>query len=156
MSDPGLVVGAEDGETSSSPLGGTVRFVVRGSDSGGAVTVLEVANPVGQGPPLHVHVAQDETIHVLDGEVRWRLGDELRLSGPGAYVFIPRGLPHCFQVVGERPARMLITFAPAGMEGFFERLSTMASFDPAEFRAAAEENGMQVVGPLLAESHPLD
>jgi hypothetical protein len=42
------------------------------------------------------------------------------------------------------------------MEAFFERLSNMADFDPAEFRAAAEENGMQVVGPPLAESHPLD
>jgi FAD binding domain len=28
---------------------------------------------------------------------------------------------------------MLITFAPAGMEAFFERLSTMTEFDPAEF-----------------------
>jgi hypothetical protein len=51
---------------------------------------------------------------------------------------------------------MLITFMPAGMEAFFERLSTMTEFDPAEFRAAAEENGMQVVGPPLAESHPLE
>jgi quercetin dioxygenase-like cupin family protein len=151
----GLVVGAGDGETTSSPLGGDVRFVVRGSDSGGALTALEVANPPGQGPPLHVHTAQDETIHVLDGELRWRLGDDLRSTGPGAYVFIPRGLPHCFQVMGERPGRMLITFAPAGMEAFFERLSTMTEFDAAEFRAAAEENGMRIVGPPLAESHPV-
>jgi quercetin dioxygenase-like cupin family protein len=155
MSGAGLVVGADDGETTSSPLGGTVRFVVRGSDSGGALTALEVANPVGEGPPLHVHAAEDETIHLLDGEIRWRLGDDLQSAGPGAYVFIPRGLPHCFQVIGERPARMLITFSPSGMEDFFERLSTMTEFDPAEFRAAAEENGMQVVGPPLAESHPL-
>ena len=151
----GLVVGAGDGETASSPLGGDVRFVVRGCDSGGALTALEVANPPGQGPPLHVHSAQDEAIHVLDGEVRWRLGDEVQSTGPGAYVFIPRGLPHCFQVVGERPGRMLITFAPAGMEAFFERLSAMDELDAAEFRAAAEGNGMRIVGPPLAESHPV-
>jgi quercetin dioxygenase-like cupin family protein len=118
--------------------------------------VLEVANPPGQGPPLHVHTAQDETIQVLDGELRWRLGDEVQSAGPGAFVFVPRGLPHCFQVVGERRARMVITFAPAGMEAFFERLSTMTEFDPTEFRAAAEENGMRVVGPPLAESHPVE
>ena len=152
----GLVVGAGDGETASGPLGGDVRFVVRGSDSGGALTALEVANPVGQGPPLHVHPAQDETVLVLDGELRWRLGDEVQSAGPGAFVFIPRGLPHCFQVMGERPARMLVTIAPAGMEAFFERLSAMSKFDPAEFRAAAEESGMQVVGPPLAESHPVE
>jgi quercetin dioxygenase-like cupin family protein len=89
----GLMVGAGEGETTCSPLGGDVRFVVRGSDSGGALTVLEVANPAGQGPPLHVHTAQDETIHVLDGELRWRLGDEVQSAGPGTYVFIPRGPP---------------------------------------------------------------
>ena len=154
MSD-GLVVGAEEGETRSSPLGGDVRFVLRGSDSGGALTALEVANPAGQGPPLHVHAAQDETIFILEGELRWRLGDEVRVAGPGAYVFVPRGVPHTFQVAPDGPARMLITFAPAGMEGFFERLSTMTDFDPVEFRAAAEQNGMKVVGPPLAESHPL-
>jgi quercetin dioxygenase-like cupin family protein len=155
MSD-GLLVGAGQGETRSSPLGGDVRFVLRGSDSGGALTALEVANPAGQGPPLHVHTAQDETIFVLDGELRWRLGDEVQLAGAGAFVFIPRGAPHCFQVTPDGPARMLITFAPAGMEAFFERLSTMTDFDPVEFRAAAEQNGMQVVGPPLAESHPVD
>jgi quercetin dioxygenase-like cupin family protein len=155
MSD-GLVVGAEEGETRSSPLGGDVRFLLRGSDSGGALTALEVANPAGQGPPLHVHTAQDETILILDGELRWRLGGDLQLAGPGAFVFIPRGVPHCFQVTPDGPARMLITFAPAGMEAFFERLSTMSDFDPVEFRTAAEENGMKVVGPPLAESHPID
>jgi oxalate decarboxylase/phosphoglucose isomerase-like protein (cupin superfamily) len=77
----GVVVGAGDGETTSSPLGGDVRFVVRGSDSGGALTALEVANPPGQGPPLHVHTAQDEAIHILDGELRWRLGDEVQSTG---------------------------------------------------------------------------
>jgi hypothetical protein len=78
------VVRAGDGETTSSPLGGDVRFVVRGCDSGGALTALEVINPPGQGPPLHVHTAQDETIHVLDGELRWPLGEEVLSAGPGA------------------------------------------------------------------------
>jgi hypothetical protein len=41
------------------------------------------------------------------------------------------------------------------MEAFFERLSAMTEFDAAEFRAAAEENGMGIVGPPLAESHPV-
>jgi hypothetical protein len=42
------------------------------------------------------------------------------------------------------------------MEAFFEPLAAMAGFDAAEFRAAAEENGMHIVGPPLAESHPAD
>lgn len=50
---------------------------------------------------------------------------------------------------------MLITFAPAGMEGFFDRLSTLTEFDLDAFRAAAAEHGMDVVGPPLSESDPL-
>jgi hypothetical protein len=44
---------------------------------------------------------------------------------------------------------------PAGMEGFFERLSRMEEFDTEEFRAAAAEQGTEVVGPPLAVSDPL-
>ena len=61
-------------------------------DSGGALTVLEAGSSGRSGPPLHIHSAQEETIHVLDGELRWRLGDEVQSAGTGTFVFIPRGL----------------------------------------------------------------
>jgi hypothetical protein len=80
--------------------------------------------------------------------------DEIRPSSAGSFVFIPRGLRHCFQNVGSDDARILITFAPAGMEGFFDRLSDMTEFDADQFREAAAEHGMEVVGPPLSESHP--
>jgi hypothetical protein len=79
----------------------------------------------------------------------------MSVAPAGSFVFIPRGLAHAFQCVGPQPGRMLITFAPAGMEGFFERLSSLTSFDLEAFRDAAAQHGMDVVGPLLAESDPL-
>ena|SRR5690349_2001874 len=151
----GLAVGPGKGQELRSPLGGDVTFLVRGQHSDGALTALEVQNPPGEGPPLHVHAREDETVYVLAGELRFKLGDELRTAPVGSFVFIPRGLPHTWQVVGRDEGRMLVTFAPAGMERFFERLSHMSSFDPDEFRSAAAESGMEVVGPPLAESDPL-
>ena len=50
---------------------------------------------------------------------------------------------------------MLVTFTPAGMEGFFEELSSMAEFDPEAFRRAGAAHGMEVTGPPLAVSDPL-
>ena len=50
---------------------------------------------------------------------------------------------------------MLVTFFPAGMEGFFDRLASMTEFDLDTFSAAAAEHGMEVVGPPLAQSDPL-
>lgn len=151
----GVTVGAGEGEHVRSPLGGDVTFLVRGEHSGGELAALEAVTATGEGPPLHLHGREHETIYILEGEFRWKLGDELGVAGPGSFVFIPRGLPHTWQVIGDQPGRMLVTFMPAGMEGFFDRLASMTEFDLEEFRAAAAEHDMEVVGPRLAESDPL-
>jgi quercetin dioxygenase-like cupin family protein len=150
----GISIGAGEGERIRSPLGGDVRHLVRGEHSNGALAALEAVNGPGEGPPLHVHTREDETAYVLEGEFCWKLGDELSRSGPGSFVFIPRGVPHTWQVIGERDGRMLVTFFPAGMEGFFDRLSSMTEFDLEKFREAASAHGMEVVGPPLAVSDP--
>ena len=151
----GLAVAAGHGDRVRSPLGGDITFIVRGDQSNGAMSALEAVNRPGEGPPLHVHTREDETVYVLEGEFRWKLGGELSVSGPGSFVFIPRGVPHTWQIIGDGNGRMLITFFPAGMEGFFDRLASMTEFDLETFRAAAAEHGMEVVGPPLAESDPL-
>lgn len=138
-----------------SPLGGDVTFLVRGGQSNGALAALEVVNAPGEGPPLHVHTREDETVYVLEGDFRWKLGEQLSVSGPGSFVYIPRGLPHTWQIIGEGHGRMVVTFFPAGMEGFFERLGSMTEYDPDAFRDAATDHGMEIVGPPLAESDPL-
>ena len=151
----GFAVGPGAGERIRSPLGGDITYLVRGGQSEGELAVLEAVNGVGEGPPLHVHGREDETIYILEGDFRWKLNDELSVAGPGSFVFVPRGLAHTWQVIGDHPGRMLVTFSPAGMEGFFDELSTMSEFDPDRFRAAASRHAMQVVGPPLAVSDPL-
>ena len=153
-----VIVSAGERSPLSGPLGedNAITILVRGGDSDGTLTALEVTVPPGDGPPLHVHTDADEGVYVLEGHIRWRLGDDVHPTTPGAFALVPRGLPHCFQNDGDRVARMLIWFTPAGMEGFFEQLAALPGRpDPAAFRAAAEAHRMQVVGPPLAESHPL-
>ena len=151
----GVNVATKEGERIRSPLGGDVTYLVRGEHSNGALAALEAINRPGEGPPLHVHTREDEAVYVLEGEFRWKLGGELSAGGPGSFIYIPRGLPHTWQIVGEGNGRMLVTFFPAGMEGFFDRLSSMREFDLEEFKSAADAHGMEVVGPTLAESDPL-
>jgi quercetin dioxygenase-like cupin family protein len=139
----------------TNPLGGDLIFHLRGAQSDGSLAVLEVGNRPGDGPPLHIHTREDETAYVLAGEVRWKLGDEIFTSGPGSFVFIPKGVAHTWQVIGSEEGRMLVTFAPAGMEGFFERLAELTEFDLGAFRAAAADHAMEIVGPPLAESDPV-
>ena len=130
---------------------------MRGEQSGGALTAFENTVAPGDGPPLHVHAAEDEAWYVLEGDLRFRLGDELRGAPAGSFVFVPRGVPHCFQNVGDAPARILVLFTPSGMERFFDRFAALPEdADLASaFRSIGAEVGMDVLGPPLARSHPL-
>jgi quercetin dioxygenase-like cupin family protein len=150
-------VGPGEGETVRGPVGGPLTFKARGEQTGGRLTAFENVIPPGEGPPLHRHADEDETWQVLEGELRFRLGDEISRAPAGSFVFVPRGLPHCFQNVGNEAARILVIFAPAGMERFFDRLAALPEDQNAReaFQSIGLEVGMDVVGPPLAVSHPL-
>jgi quercetin dioxygenase-like cupin family protein len=95
---------------------------VTGEQTGGRLFQMLVSYPRGGASPLHIHHDADETFHVLDGEVTIFVGDERIECGPGDFVFGPRGVPHAFLVQAAR-AEMLITFSPAGIEGFFAEVA---------------------------------
>ena len=152
-------VSVQPGEGTSvrGPVGGPLTFKVRGEQSDGRLTALENVIPPGEGPPLHRHANEDETWQVLEGELRFRLGDDISRAPAGTFVFVPRGVAHCFQNVGNVPARILVIFTPSGMERFFDRFATLPEeADPREaFRSIGADVGMDVVGPPLAQSHPM-
>lgn len=139
-----------------SPIGGGILPAVGTAETDGRMTAFESIVDPGQGPPLHTHANEDETIHVIAGELRFLLEGELHPVPAGATVFIPRHAVHTFQNVGETHARILIHFAPAGMERFFERFNALEEPAPEDFARLGAEVGMDVVGPPLAVSHPLD
>jgi quercetin dioxygenase-like cupin family protein len=151
-----VIVPPGGGTAIEGPVGGPLAFKVRGAETGGSLTALENVIPPGEGPPMHVHAGEDESWYVLEGDLRFSLGGELAPAPAGSFVFVPRGTPHCFQNVGQTPARLLVLFTPSGMERFFERFASIPAgrFDPESFRTAGAEAGMDVVGPPLAVSHP--
>jgi mannose-6-phosphate isomerase-like protein (cupin superfamily) len=71
-------------------------------------------------PAPHIHHNEDETFYVVEGDCTIRIGDETVIAGPGDFVNVPRGTVHCFRNDGDVPVRMILTFPPSGMEGFFE------------------------------------
>ncbi len=145
-----VAVGPGAGATVEGPAGGPLTFKVRGEHTGGRLTAFENLVAPGQGPPLHVHAGEDEVLYVLAGEMRFRLGTEVVEAPAGAFVFVPRGTPHCFRNVGDDPARLLILFTPAGMETFFDRFSALPGVDADAFQRLGSDLGMDVVGPPLA------
>jgi mannose-6-phosphate isomerase-like protein (cupin superfamily) len=63
--------------------------------------------------PLHVHHADDEAWYVLDGVLRFRLGEDVLEAGPHSAVLAPKGTPHAYGNArrGE-PARYLLVMTP--------------------------------------------
>jgi quercetin dioxygenase-like cupin family protein len=59
--------------------------------------VLEFENPAGWEVPLHVHDAEDEIHHYLEGSVTVTVGDETLQGTPGSTAFLPRGVPHALR-----------------------------------------------------------
>jgi uncharacterized cupin superfamily protein len=52
---------------------------------------LDVAIPPGEGPPLHVHTREDESAYVLEGDLRFKLDDELFATPAGSFVPLRAG-----------------------------------------------------------------
>lgn len=91
---------------------------VTGVESEGRLFQAILSYPRGSAAPIHIHHDADETFYVTDGEVTIFVGEEQVECGPGDFAFGPRGVPHTFLVTSEM-AQMLLTFSPAGIEGFF-------------------------------------
>ena len=89
-----------------------------GEETSGAYAVVDCLLPSGFAPPPHCHRREIETWYILAGELRVTCGDEHWTVGPGAFVCLPRGIPHGFVVSSATPARVLQISAPAQFERF--------------------------------------
>jgi quercetin dioxygenase-like cupin family protein len=111
-------------------LGSIYTFKARGRETGGAYAIVEGTVLPGQGPPRHIHHAEDECFFVLEGEFSFLYETRTIQGGQGTFVRIPRGVLHTFSNVGDGPGRVLIVVSPAGLDEFWEKVGTHVS-DPA-------------------------
>jgi len=109
---------------------GRVTVKAGGAVAGGSFAQLEMNDPRGTAPPMHLHHNADETFYVIEGEIIVLIGDERITLSAGDYAFAPRGIPHSTVVSSER-ARVLVTLSPAGLEELFVTLgSTVNGSEP--------------------------
>lgn len=141
-------------------MNGRVSIEVSKADSEDGVSVIMHEVPSGDGPPLHVHYAEDEIFFVVAGELTLKLGDDTLAAGPGRTLLIPRGVPHAYKVVSQGNARFL-TLTRGGFEDLVrqssrpaegEGLPPVAEPTPEQQEALAKiaiANGVDMVGPPL-------
>jgi quercetin dioxygenase-like cupin family protein len=100
-------------------VGDVYRFLATGEDTDGKYTMWEAIVPPGGGPPPHVHSREQEGFYILEGEITVHIGDKRLVTTAGMFANMPVGTPHSFKNESDKPARMLITVAPAGLEQMF-------------------------------------
>ncbi len=97
---------------------------VAGEHTDGELTIVETLVPPRSGPPMHIHERESESIYVLEGEVRVVANGRDFILEPGGFAHMPKGSLHLFENLLEEPSKILLIFAPAGIEGYFEGLGT--------------------------------
>ena len=128
-------------------------FKVTSDDTDGAFDyfIVEVA-PHG-GPPLHVHLKQEETIHVLKGRYKVQIGDDLFQLEEGGFAYLPSNVPHAFLNLTDAPGEVIVVYTPGGGIKFHEELGQLTRHGPPEPKAVAqlfEKHGMKLLGPPLS------
>lgn len=133
------------GETHSRGYS-SILFKVMPRETGSGLFIIEHANLVKGGPPLHLHLNQEEWLYVMEGEVLFQIGDSRKQLRSGDSVLGPRLVPHTFSSVGEKPGRLLIAFTPAGkMEQFFR--DTAIPNPPKQDAGFHRKYDLELVGP---------
>src|SRR5438067_13091905 len=100
-------------------VGDVYRILATGEDTNGKYALWEAVVPPGGGPPPHVHSSEEEGFYVLEGEITFFIGEQRLVASAGMFANMPVGTPHSFKNESGKPARMLISVAPAGLEKMF-------------------------------------
>src|ERR1700743_1177627 len=85
-------------------VGDTYTILVRGQDTAGKYTLIDMHVPPGGGPPPHRHDFE-EMFTVLDGEVRVTFRGQTITARAGETINVPANAPHSFTKPAGTPSR---------------------------------------------------
>ena len=147
------VLAPGEGLRLQSGPGRDLIYKVTGEDTGGAFDyfIVEVA-PHG-GPPLHVHHNQEETVHVLKGRYKVRIGDEIFQCPEGGFAYLPSRVPHAFLNLTDEVGEIVVVYTPGGGHKFYEELGPISRGthpDREVIAALFEKYDMALLGPPLS------
>jgi quercetin dioxygenase-like cupin family protein len=154
LTDTGFVVKANQSRYNESTVlsAGTSPndIKVSGKDTKNKLSVFEYTGRVRGGPPLHIHLKQDEIFFIVEGDYKFKVGSETHLLTKGDTIFLPRKVPHAFAQLSEY-GKMYFIFQPAGkMEEYFRNLASFTGQpSPEEGAKLFLDHEMKIVGPPL-------
>jgi quercetin dioxygenase-like cupin family protein len=119
---------------------------------------FELRVPPGSNvPPPHSHSANEELVVVLDGTLRYTVGDETRDLQPGDTMATPPGVVHGFSNPHSVMARALVINTPDIGAEYFREMSAIIGAggppDKAKMMATMQRYGLVPATPKAAPAH---
>jgi quercetin dioxygenase-like cupin family protein len=131
--------------------GRSFSLKLRGGETGDSIMMFEETIPGGTKSTFHLHHDSDEVAYVLSGEVTFKIGDEVTVSGPGSCAFMPRGVPHAWKSTGAETGQVLFLYTPARAGGLIEEQQRtgrkFASMNERELADILRRHGWELLGP---------
>ncbi len=104
-----------------------VRVRVPHGQGTDGLSVLEHRAPWHDSPPLHIHHTEDELFQILDGEFRFRIGQDERSYTAGDILLTPKGVPHTYRVESPSGGRWITVTTRGDFERFVRAVSRPAA-----------------------------
>ncbi|MGW2617314.1 cupin domain-containing protein [Streptomyces sp. NPDC001500] len=113
MSSNPLLVRADQAETVQDGALSLITLLADAGATDGALTANKATFAKGSpGAPAHFHTKATEVFLVLDGTMRFLVGDEVRTLGTGDFLTVPPTVPHAFAPAPDSTAELLVLFTP--------------------------------------------
>ena len=140
-------------------LGVRIKILLSSKDSGGQFSLIEGLMPPGGDGGLHLHTNEDESMHLLEGELEVTIGERKFLLSSGESYFAPRNIPHRLRNLSQAPARSLVLRTPGGFDAFISQagIRLMGGLTPPvelptphqmeKLLKLAEEFGIKIIAP---------
>ncbi len=93
------------------------------SETNGLYAIMHFIHPPNVGPALHIHPRGPESFHIIKGDYKFFLGNEIINTKIGDTVIVPKGIPHKFNV-GNNGGEFL-AISPPHLENYFYEVSQL-------------------------------
>lgn len=151
MRTQGIVIQPGQGLVASYTPGRWIVLKLLSAATGGSVMLFEEIIPAGTKSTFHRHRDSDEVAYVIDGELTFKIGDEVTVGGAGSCAFMPRGMPHAWKCTGAETARALFLYAPGKAGELIEEQQrtgrNFSSMTKTELTEFLQRHGFELLGP---------
>ena len=119
------------------------HVIVGAAQSDSEYVISEGTMHPGGSIPDHYHKWEDQTFHIIKGQLEAKMGDETFFVGPGDSIHCPRGISHYMKNIGDETAHIVsYVFPGIWAEAFMEETSRQNNSGEIDFKLIEEKFGV--------------